>query len=467
MLTRRGFLAAGAASAFIGLRVALGSGVNTAASGKTRSPFGPPLRDPDRLLDLPRGFSYTIISRAGQRMDDGLYVPGAHDGMAAFDAGDGNVALVCNHELEPFDIKAGPFGPNQERLRHIARDRLYDAGGCVAGQGGATTLIYDPRARRVERQFLCLAGTERNCAGGATPWGAWLSCEETAARADFFHGRDHGWVFEVPADARAPVDPAPLKAMGRFRHEAVAIDPATGVLYLTEDEDDSLIYRFLPQTPGRLAAGGRLQALALAERKAADTRNWPGGSENQIPENTPLDVRWLDLDEVESPRDDLRMRGHAAGAALFARGEGICFGNGELYFCCTSGGALGAGQIFRYRPSAFEGASREREAPRQLELFVESADRRALDNCDNLTMTPWGDLMVCEDANTPCSLVGVTPDGGLYRFAENAHTPSELAGVCFSPDGRTLFVNIQKSGLTLAIAGPFPGSPELNPRHRC
>ena len=360
-----------------------------------------------------------------------------------------------HHELEPFDVKIGPFGPYQERLRRITSDRLYDAGGCAAGQGGTTTLIYDPHAKSVERQFLSLAGTERNCAGGSTPWGSWLSCEETVSRADFFHGRDHGWVFEVPADARAPADPTPLTTMGRFRHEAVAIDPATGVVYLTEDQDDSLIYRFLPVAPGRLAGGGRLQALAAGQ--AADTRNWPGGSGNDFPVNTPFDVRWLELDEVESPRDDLRMRGHALGAALFARGEGMCFGNGELYFCCTSGGALGAGQIFRYRPSEFEGASREREAPGQLELFVESTDRRALDSCDNLTIAPWGDLMVCEDADTHCSLVCVTPDGGLYHFAENIYTASELAGVCFAPDGRTLFVNLQESGLTLAITGPFPG----------
>lgn len=458
MLTRRGFLtAAGVAGAFAGLRVALGADVKTVSGECIKSPFGPLQPDPNRVLDLPRGFSYTIVSRTGQRMDDGLFVPGAHDGMAAFDAGAGRVALVCNHELEPFHVSIGPFGPHHERLHRIARERLYDAGGCAAAQGGTTTLIYDPGARCVERQFLSLAGTERNCAGGATPWGSWLSCEETVACRDFFHGRDHGWVFEVPADARAPVDPVPLKAMGRFKHEAVAVDPATGVVYLTEDQRDSLVYRFLPDEPGRLAAGGRLQALALAAWKSADTRNWPAGSRQKLPINTLFKVRWLDLDEVESSLDDLRMRGHAQGAALFARGEGICSGNGELYLCCTLGGALRAGQIFRYRPSAFEGTLREREAPGQLELFVESTDRRALDNCDNVTVAPWGDLMVCEDAKTPCSLVGVTQDGGLYRFAENAYTPSELAGVCFAPDGRTLFVNIHKRGLTLAITGPFPG----------
>ncbi|MGH8502954.1 MAG: alkaline phosphatase PhoX [Gammaproteobacteria bacterium] len=457
MLTRRGFLAAaGAAGAFVGLRAALGADVASHSAPRMKSPFGALQPDPERVLDLPRGFSYTIVSRAGQLMDDGLYVPGAHDGMAAFDAGDGRVALVCNHELQPFHVTAGPFGRYQQRLRRIARDRLYDTGGCGAGQGGTTTLIYNPRARRVERQYLSLAGTERNCSGGPTPWGSWLSCEETVARPDFFRGREHGWVFEVPAGAREPVDPVPLTALGRFKHEAAAVDPATGIVYLTEDQADSLIYRFLPDEPGRLVAGGRLQALALTGWKSADTRNWPGHNRQVLAVNKPIEVRWLDLKQVESPNDDLRMRGHADGAALFARGEGICSGNGELYFCCTSGGALCAGQIFRYRPSPFEGEQREREAPGRLELFVESSDRRALDSCDNLTLTPWGDLLVCEDAKTRCSLVGVTPGGALYPFAENAYKASELAGVCFAPDGRTLFVNIYKRGLTLAITGPFP-----------
>src|SRR5690606_28645046 len=149
-------------------------------------------------------------------------------------------------------------------------------------------------------------------------------------------------------------------------HEAVVIDPATGIAYLTEDRDDGLLYRFIPEVPGQLARGGRLEALAIVEGPA-DTRNWEGPS---FPANTDFAVRWIALDNVEAPEDDLRLRGAAAGAALFARGEGVHMGEGELYFCCTSGGAARIGQVFRLRPG--RGAAADR-----LDLFFESAARDA------------------------------------------------------------------------------------------
>jgi uncharacterized protein len=472
MTSRRNLLAAaGAAGALAGLqRVfagnaagaagdAAGAAGNAAGAGAdpAAGPFGPLLADPGGILDLPRGFSYRIVSRVGEPMDDGLLVPGDHDGMAAFAAGRGRVALICNHELGHDELDKSPFGPAGERLLRVDRERLFDNGRLSPSLGGTTTLIYHQRRGRVERHFLSLAGTERNCAGGPTPWGSWLSCEETTALADDQRARDHGWVFEVPAMARRLVHAVPLKALGRFNHEAAAVDPVSGVVYLTEDEGDGLFYRLLPERPGDLAAGGRLQALALRDWDgSADTRNWPLESAAPFPVGTALAAAWIDLADTDAPDDDLRLRGRAAGAAVFARGEGVWFGNGEVYFACTSGGRIEAGQIFRYRPSSDEGGAGERSAPGTLELFVESSDQRQLDRADNLTVSPWGDLIVCEDASTPCSLVGVTPAGGLYRFAENAYSESELAGACFSPDGRTLFVNVQKHGLTLAIDGPFP-----------
>lgn len=174
-----------------------------------------------------------------------------------------------------------------------------------------------------------------------------------------------------------------------------------------------------------------------------------------------MDVRWIDLDDVESPNADLRRRGFLAGAARFARGEGIWAGDGELFFAATSGGAAQAGQIWRYEPSRDEGQRGERLQPGTLTLFVESPHRRMIDMCDNLTIAPWGDLVLCEDGPGDNHLVGVTRRGDIYPLARNAMvdkrgSASELAGATFSPDGTTLFCNIQGAGVTLAITGPWP-----------
>ena len=415
--------------------------------------YGPLQPDPAGILELPRGFSYRVISRAGATMSDGLIVPGKMDGMGCFDLGDGKVALVRNHELDPDDAKIGPTGGRPALASRIDHARVFDTNG--DGEiipGGTTTLIYDMRARKLVREHLSLVGTVRNCAGGQTPWGSWLSCEESTLT----RGQPHGWVFEVPARGEGLVAPAPLKAMGRFNHEAAAVDPATGIVYLTEDRDDSLFYRFLPDQPGRLAAGGRLQALAFVDG-GTDSRNWDGG--RSFAPSDWRNVRWIDLDAVESPEDDLRVRGNARGAVRFARGEGIHFGTGELYFTCTSGGAAKIGQIMRYVPSAAEGQAGEKDAPGRLQLFLESADSKHLDFADNITIAPWNHLILCEDKYTLAPfnhLKGVTPDGRTYVLGRNVHPDrAEFAGACFSPDGSTMFVNIYAPGLTVAITGPW------------
>lgn len=454
MLKRRTFIMGTCATAsMLALRKVLSVPLATADT-TFRSPLGELQPDPDRLLDLPPGFSYRVISRTGEEMDDGLLVPGMHDGMAAFAGKKGRVILVCNHELKHGQAGLGPFGAKNERLTPAVRRKLYDAGTHSPVPGGTTTTVYHPRTGEVEKRFLSLAGTERNCAGGPTPWGSWLSCEESVQPAGGDYTKDHGWIFEVPATANGLVEAEPIKPLGRFNHEAAAVDPATGIIYLTEDREDSLLYRFLPDPPGQ-ARRGRLQALMLGAEKSADTRNW-NQSGFHCPEGKSFSASWIDLDSVESPDDDLRLRGHARGAAVFARGEGMWFGEKEFYFTCTTGGAIRAGQIFRYRPGPHEGGQREAEIPGQLELFVESREPRQLSHCDNITVSPWGDLLVCEDTFGNCSVVGVTPDGQLYPFANNAYSLSELAGACFSPDGSTLFLNIQSPGLTLAITGPFP-----------
>lgn len=407
--------------------------------------FGPLVRDPGGLLDLPEGFTYTILSRAGERMSDGLIVPGKQDGMAAFPGPDGLTLLVCNHEL---DASMGPDAFQGGRLAgKVAADRFYDRGHGKPTPGGTSTLVFDTKAQRLERQFLSLAGTERNCSGGPTPRNSWITCEETVTRPDRDRERDHGWCFEVPATSEAALaDPKPIRGMGRFNHEACATDPRTGVVYLTEDRGDGLIYRYVPRNPRDLHDGGRLQALAVEGRRSLDTRNWEGVT---VRKGQRMPVKWIDLDETDSPKDDLRYRGFALGAARFARGEGMWWGHGCAYFACTNGGARQVGQLWKLRP----GVEGETDT---LELFVESTDPAVLEYADNICVAPWGDLIVCEDGEGVDHLVGVTPAGELYRVGRNAMNDSEFAGSTFSPDGTTLFVNIQTPGLTLAVVGPWP-----------
>lgn len=416
------------------------------------------------LLDLAPGLSYTVLSRTGAEMSDGLLEPGNHDGMAAFPVeGDPTrCLLVRNHELGPTS-PVSAFGADLSRVQKIARERVYDLS--PSGKpfaGGTTTALVNMKSGRIERSHLSLAGTAVNCAGGPTPWGSWLSCEETEMVVGADAAKHHGFIFEVPAHETAVVQPVPLTAMGRFRHEAAAVDPATGIVYLTEDTGDSLFYRFLPNTRGELAKGGRLQALALVEQNAADTRNWSkeqgGDPALHMAQNRRYNVRWIDMADVEAPDSDLRMRGRKAGAAIFARGEGMAFAleaaGPAVYFACTSGGAAQIGQIWRYIPSLFEGTSREAEAPGVLELFVESTGLSDFENCDNIVASPRGELIVCEDSGGDNFIRAVAPDGLIYTLARNADPgKSEFCGACFSPDGETLFVNIQKPGITLAIAG--------------
>src|SRR5690554_818058 len=421
--------------------------------------YGPLLKDPNGILNLPKGFSYKIISERGDKMDDGLFLPGLADGMGAFQGRDGRAIVVRNHENNPNSLEQSGFGPENELLSSLNPSQFYDYGkGILPSLGGTTTFVYNENTGTLEKQFMSLAGTIRNCAGGVTPWNTWLTCEESTVRAGAYEGsaeKDHGYVFEVPASESAGLArPIPIKAMGRFNHEAVAVDFSTGIVYQTEDRSDGIFYRYIPKTPGKLIDGGKLQALVVLGEKSRDTRNWKDQEGPAFPINQSVDVAWVDIENVESPEDDLRMQGFDKGAAVFARGEGIWFGDKELYFACTNGGQIGAGQVFRYRPSQQEGTSREIKNPGKLELFAEPNDREILKNCDNLAVAPWGDVVLCEDHKNPF-LVGITPAGEIYKLAENVGYESELAGGVFSPSGKTYFVNIQGPGITVAITGPW------------
>ncbi|MEM8500287.1 MAG: alkaline phosphatase PhoX [Pseudomonadota bacterium] len=395
------------------------------------------IADKNGLLDLPPGFRYHVLSTLNETMNDGEPVPDKADGMGCFDLGDGTLALVRNHELHLEDpsnaFLSSGFGRKHNAIL----------------PGGTTHIIVDANTLDVRRQFRSLAGTVRNCAGGVTPWNSWLTCEEAPIRPDQPGGeglsQEHGWVFEVPAGADGLVAATPLTAMGRFNHEAACVDPHSGIVYLTEDRNDGVLYRFIPSVPQRLHEGGRLQAMQMVG--VPDSRNW--GSMN-IETGSQWPVQWVDIDEVSAPNDDLRRQASAKGATLIARGEGIHMGEREVYICSTSGGREKLGQIFRLVPG-------DAQTPDQVQLFFESQAANELNFGDNLTVAPNGHLIVCEDQYIdPVDnyLRGITQDGIAYPFAR-LRWNTELAGACFSPDGRYLFVNVYSPTRTLAITGPW------------
>ncbi len=436
----------------------------TSTYDSSKSKYGALREDIAGIFNLPKGFSYKIISTKGSKMDDGLLVPGRFDGMATFEGKEGRVIIVRNHEvnIEKAEVKLGntAFGKKNELMAKIDRSKLYDIGkDDFPGLGGTTTMVYNPKTQKVETQYLSLGGTYRNCAGGPTPWGSWVTCEETVVRAGQVGGlvgKDHGYCFEVPASEKVGlVEAIPLKDMGRFNHEAIAVDPKTKIVYLTEDRWDGLFYRFIPNVPGELAKGGKLQALAIRDGKSIDTRNWSELKSAPFPVGQPMEVTWIDMKEADSPYDELRYEGFKEGATRFARAEGIWWGNEEVYISCTNGGRIKKGQIFRYKPSEHEGTPEEKKQSGTIELFAEPNDIGLLQNSDNLTIAPWGDIILCEDTDSPPRIVGITPKGEYYVIGQNIGYNSELSGATFSPDGSTLFVNIQHEGLTLAITGDW------------
>ncbi len=394
------------------------------------------------LLHLPQGFRYLSFGWTGDPLRGGTPTPRLPDGMAAFPGPGSSITLVRNHEVGAGETFGGP---------------RYDR----SAGGGTTTLQFDPVRGRVTSEWASLSGTVRNCAGGPTPWGTWLTCEESlvAPGPGSSFRQPHGYVFEVPSVGRATGEP--LVAMGRFVHEAVAVDPATGIVYETEDARESGFYRFLPTQPRDLAAGGRLQMLAVTGSPAIDLRT------GQYP-NARYPVGWVDIDDPDRAHADeaaadgrgVFQQGREQGAALFGRLEGAWYGGGLIYFTSTSGGDARMGQIWEFDPARDE-----------LRLVYESPSKDTLNMPDNICVSPRGGLVLCEDGTeTPC-LHGLTRDGRIFRLARNNvvlqgrkngfrgdYTNSEFAGATFSPDGRWLFVNIMAPGITFAITGPWESS---------
>lgn len=399
-----------------------------------------PLRRAGSDLALPDGFQYTRFGVTGEPLSDGGPTPAAPDGMGAFTLPNGNIRLIRNHEL----LGRGP----DEKPPF---QRPYDF---VAG-GGTTSLEVDPESRELVASYWTLEGTTRNCAGGVTPWGSWLSCEEATAGRIMGLRKEHGYVFEVPATATAPVEAKPLRAMGRFVHEAVAVDPATSIIYETEDQTRGGFYRFIPHVPGtagraaELAAGGRLQMLAVKGRWRYDT------SRRQTV-GAVLPVTWVDIPDpdpavAEQQPDAIFRQGWERGGARFSRVEGCFYSDGAIYFTSTDGGNMRLGQIWEYRPGL-------EAAGDQLRLVFESPDPTVLKQPDNVCVSPRGGVVICEDGFAPNHLRALTPEGRVFDLAMNTAGDGggEFAGATFSPDGRTLFVNLQRDpGATYAIWGPW------------
>jgi uncharacterized protein len=399
----------------------------------------------EEILTLPEGFEYNVIGKTGTKMSDGNPTPAAHDGMATFKVNN-ELRLVRNHEIN------GGIGRDSAAFGDSAL--AYD----TRAGGGTTTLIIDPKTREIVKDFVSLNGTLQNCAGGPTPWGSWISCEETTLGKSLEkdgRGRErggfaqkHGYCFEVVAGADGAVRATPLAAMGRFVHEAIAVDARTGVVYLTEDRGAAGFYRFIPKRQGKLSEGGKLQMLAIAGRRQSDLRTGRKAGAS-------MDVSWVDINEPDPPDtensvDAVYRQGVALGAATFARLEGCWYGGDSIYFTSTSGGDKRLGQVWQYTPQGKDNG--------KLKLIFESPEEAVLDMPDNLCVSPNGGLIVCEDGNNEQYVRGLTREGQIFDFAKNilsGYEGEEFAGATFSPDGQTLFVNIQTPGITLAIWGPW------------
>ena len=435
--------------------------------------YGPLFADPAGLLALPAGFSYRVVTRTGvTSLESGETTPSNHDGTAAFAGERGATLLVNNHELGGPRTKVPYPVP-------LADGLVYDpaaAGGCTvvevprhwhgdtsegrgAGHGAPVT------------EWVGIAGTATNCAGGATPWGTWLTCEETEDRAGS-NGmtKDHGYVFEVdPHDRRANRDPRPIKALGRYAHEAVVVDPKRGHLYLTEDAagPNGLLYRWTPPK-GFHHGRGRLRTLDDTAGTLQAFRCFDSGGRfvddlsRATKIGTVYGVDWVDVPDRDARTTSVRKQFGEGEVTRARKLEGMWWADGGTYV--VSSFARAESPVQHDGAVWFYDASR-RTLTLKVLLGVNATPEvdGAFDGPDNITVSPYGGLVIAEDGEGVQHLFGATDSGRTYPIARNelnigteaAPEYSEFTGVTFSPDGRTLFANIQTPGIMLAITGPW------------
>lgn len=407
------------------------------------------------LIALPAGFTYKTYGWTGQPMADGQLTPGLHDGMDVIAAKGSQIVLIRNHEQGGSGIVANGLAN-------------YDSP--TVARGGTSNLTFDAVSGKWLSGYMSLGGTIRNCAGGRTPWGTWITCEETNDLT--ITGIRHGWHFEVPAYGKGTG--LALKPMGRSSWEAVAVDPATGHVFMTEDTTPSAFYKFVPNQYGNLAAGGTLWALKV---KGTDNYNFSGLGNVYVdfPVGQIWETDWVQVTDPEGI-NTFPIYNSAPTRACFSRLEGCWYDSGKIYFASTNGGVAKQGQVFVYDP-------RREELTLVFNSTGPGTGNTQCNNPDNVGVSPRGGIVLCEDGgNSIQRLRGLTMDGGTFIFSENrivlnaaqiaqadaalgangnviakvaagSYTGQEWCGVCFYQ--KWMFVNIQTPGITFAITGPW------------